>query len=246
MTEPTVCCVMLVNGREAMVKRAIASFRAQTYERKRLLIWNTGAVVEVGPLVQHDGDIYHCYPRREERGIGTLRNKANAMGEALWDLIAHFDSDDWSHPRRLEEQVALLQRRPDIDCVGYNRALFWDTTPGRVAGAWEFAHGNNSYVLGASMMYRTEAWRCRPFNESADVREDYDWWVHNSQQCLGMSSLRVPIGDALQMAPKCEPRIICSIHGENTSDAYALSKRKAPGWERAEEWDGFCIEAMKL
>ena len=47
VSRPTVCCVMLVNGREAMVKRAIASFRAQTYERKRLLI-------------VYSGDVYPC------------------------------------------------------------------------------------------------------------------------------------------------------------------------------------------
>ncbi len=43
---PTVACVMLVNGRPDMVKRAVASFRAQTYENSKLLIWDTG---ERGP-----------------------------------------------------------------------------------------------------------------------------------------------------------------------------------------------------
>ena len=30
-SQPTVCCIMLVSGREAMVNRAILSFEAQTY-----------------------------------------------------------------------------------------------------------------------------------------------------------------------------------------------------------------------
>ena len=112
MTDPVVACVMLVNGREAMVRRAITSFRAQTYQRKRLLIWNTGSYGPVSPDssgLDPSAQIHEpCIVGTTGRStIGKLRNEAARHLLSLSrsydgiqdpDLIAHWDSDDWSHP----------------------------------------------------------------------------------------------------------------------------------------------------
>jgi glycosyltransferase involved in cell wall biosynthesis len=138
MSAPTVCCVILVNGREAMVQRALAAFRAQTYPAKRLLIYDTSPVVDLWDTLGlvDDGDVeiidsaaIDHHGRRKT--IGHLRNRANhhAVSEGV-DIIAHLDSDDWSHPRRLQEQVALLEASGKM-CVGYRELLFWDTRPRR-------------------------------------------------------------------------------------------------------------------
>src|SRR5258708_3294771 len=103
MNLPAVAAVMLCHGRDEMAQRAIRSFTLQDCENKKhLLIWN------------NDGT----------KPIGTLRNEANAQVDA--DIICHFDSDDWSHPNRIAEQIAQLQSS-GAECVGYNEMLFWDT-----------------------------------------------------------------------------------------------------------------------
>lgn len=244
MDDPLVCCVVLVDGREAMVQRAIASFRAQTYERKRLLVWNTGSH---GPVLTDSDSLdpsaqmwEPCIVGPVERmRIGQLRNEAikyllslplSYEGIDAPDIIAHFDSDDWSHPRRLEEQVALLQSSGK-QCVGYRDILFWDT---RSEGkAWRFTHPNPEYVVGASMMYRREAWEACKFDES-EAHEDYHWWVRNHSECLGVSCF------------EAEPRMICQIHGSNTSGAYAPEKMRPPEWALAPAWDAYCRKVMAL
>ncbi len=50
MPEPLVCCVMLTRDRPEMVKRAVDSFRSQTYKRKKLLIYNQNTAVDYGHI----------------------------------------------------------------------------------------------------------------------------------------------------------------------------------------------------
>ena len=158
MAEPLVCCIMLTRDRPAMARRAVECFRAQTYERASMICLDTGAGDNVS--VQH----YHM-PMWADRSIGALRNEANAMvGSA--DIIAHWDDDDWSHPHRLAEQVALLQAS-GADVVGYRDMLFWDQRPGAFCGAWLYSNPlTRGYALGTSLMYWRKTWKRCPFDDS--------------------------------------------------------------------------------
>ena len=219
--DPVVCCVMLVNGRAAMTKRAIESFRAQTYEAKHLLLYDTTS--QMMPLdsagcthlcaYHEDGKLSHTEAAAVQRGtIGPLRNRANEL--AAWrvkghQLIAHFDSDDYSHPRRLEEQVALLQASGKM-CVGYRELLFWDTRPlTRIIAsmttevgpdvqlkdepmkdgeAWLYRSDYPNWAAGASLTYRRDLWEQQPFDNAP--HEDQRWWLTPlvSRNCLGVSA----------------------------------------------------------
>lgn len=258
--KPTVCCALLVNGREAMTCRAIASFRAQTYEAKRLLIWDTGEKPK--QLPKDESGVLHCYPTPGDWTIGALRNQANHAAFLMGtDLIAHWDSDDWSHPRRLEEQVALLEATGK-QCVGYRELLFWDTRPISVDDprcisafqaipgssvetqnneAWLYRNDDPRWAAGASFLYRRELWERQPFDDAP--HEDQRWWLTPlvSSQCVGTSALISPL-DADDT-----PRMICQIHGANT-EAYDREKMLAGAqvWRRAPEFDQLCAERMKL
>lgn len=218
MNAPTVCAVMLANGRDAMVARAVASFRAQTYPECHLLIWNTGTPDQFFEHALGSASITVAYS--PERGtIGALRNAANAIVSA--DIIAHWDSDDWSEPRRIEKQVALLQSS-GVDCVGYRDMLFWREPPGE---AWLYT----GHLLGSSMCYRRAAWQRIPFEDKSHG-EDYLWW--KQQRCAAVSSLA-----------DSDPRMICSIHPGNTSPDYAKIAQKSE-WQRAPQWDGTAARVM--
>jgi cellulose synthase/poly-beta-1,6-N-acetylglucosamine synthase-like glycosyltransferase len=239
-----------------MVRRAIACFRAQRYERKRLLIWDTG----YNPALELDqitSDLWYDRPWRNLGGtIGTLRNAANSLAlsdtfspdGSRVDLIAHFDSDDVSHPRRLEEQVALLEASGKM-CVGYRECLFWDTrvkhaslggtdVTSHVDEAWLYCQRDPRFAIGASMLYRRELWEQQPFPDVP--HEDYRWWLTPlvSNNCVGVSSI---LGDF-------DPRMVCQIHGGNT-ETYDRATMLAGGggmWSRAAASDTHCAEVMKL
>src|SRR5262245_23559826 len=157
-SEPLVCAVMLANGRQEMVNRAVASWKAQTYERKMLLIYDTTPE----PLQIAGGEcVFHYIGLPGEgqpgnRPIGALRNEANAKAQELGaDIIVHWDSDDWSAPERIEQQVEELQNSEAL-LVGYTQMLFWKEPvlgappyPGHDE-AWLYTSRHPQIVLGTS------------------------------------------------------------------------------------------------
>ena len=248
MSNPTVCCVMLVNGRPKMVKRAIAAFRAQTYAEKRLLIWDSSPAL----TVDHEdwpGGIRHMpAPLPIAATIGALRNEANRYALADFDTatgvkvdaIAHWDSDDWSHPRRLEEQVALLEASGK-QCVGYRELLFWDTRAEcTTAGeAWIYRNQDPRWAAGASFLYRRELWEQQPFENAP--HEDQRWWLTPlvTRNCIGMYGATTSDG---------EPRMICQMHAGGTEQISRKVMADGGGgvWRRAPEWDQHCAQRMAL
>jgi len=248
--EPLVTCVMLVDGRTEMVKRAIASYVDQTYARKRLLIYDTGetalANVLPGVATGSAGVQYWRGPSGERRSIGALRNIAN--GHAATDVFAHWDSDDWSAPDRLAVQVAALVVS-GCDVVGFHDVLFWSTErsaqdvdvrhegahlsyrEARCFGqAWTYTALHPDGVIGASLLYRRQVWERRTFPDR-NAGED-TLWLMRQRNVYPLPSIVRPA-----------PRMVCEIHGANTASKIDAGKRE---WRRAPEHDRYCNEVMKL
>ncbi len=242
MITPTVACVLLANGRPEMVKRAVKSFRAQTYENRI--------------LIQYDNDGGNT--------IGALRNAANSKTGA--DIICHWDSDDWSHPNRIAEQVALLQSS-GAECVGYNEMLFWqlckqchgfddycadvdlcETCKGNGGEAWLWRENIKNYAVGTSMCYWRETWERAQFPDYSAGCDDL-YWAHGDKK-KGIAAVKIAsvpssicyIAEPYP-TPQWEPRMVASIHGGNTC---AKIDAKTNAWRRVPEWDAYCREVMCL
>lgn len=253
--KPTVCAVMLVNGRPEMVARAIRCFLAQTYERKRLLIWDSTPDLICCDQTEHDG-VFHIPaaglefpydPGCRVLTIGELRNAANDFWTE-YPIIAHWDSDDWSHPRRLEEQVELLERSGK-ECVGYNEMLFWQTpvilheTGGRRSGdfemavkrgeAWLYRLPLPGYALGTSLLYWRKAWERNPFEDKSNG-EDTAFLKKvscASSSACAQASIEIDFGPTRRTL---EPRMIATVHGGNTATVIDPAHSE---WKRVSEWD---------
>lgn len=243
----TVCCVMLVNGREEMVLRAIASFRAQTYQEKILVIWDNGQPDLDEADLGGDSRIYYIGADRQvitPRTIGALRNEALKWATfPSAEIICHFDSDDWSHPNRIAEQVALLEASGK-EAVGYRDMLFWSTAHTKQqpfeydeGEAWLYTNRNPQYCLGTSLCYWREVWQRNPFPDTS-AGEDTLWLRGVKSQ----GDRSFPALDG-RVAAECMPRMIASIHRGNT---YARIEPRAEEWKRVPEWDEHCREIMQL
>ncbi len=263
---PTVACVMLASGRPEMVKRAVKSFRAQTYERKRLLIVETsGEFIEsLSMLDRASGGqaLYACASNLKGASIGKLRNAANTSAREIAEVICHWDSDDWSHPNRIAEQVALLQRS-GAECVGYDEMLFWRLAPCgrwdcegsgccRGCEAWLYRAAGcmhiKNYAIGTSMMYWRETWEKFPFPDYSAGCDDLRWAQGDSK--TGTRAVKIVSFSSIEPIDKYSgrvPRMIAGIHGDNTCAAIdSTSQGGKEVWKRVPEWDAYCREAMKL
>jgi glycosyltransferase involved in cell wall biosynthesis len=125
---------MLTADRPALARHAVECFRRQTYAAKRLFVLDTGADPCMSPELQRElttGIYVEHYPPDcmiPLKTIGELRNWANSYAHEdclAGDIIVHFDDDDYSHPNRIAEQVAMLESS-GADAVGYNEMLFYD------------------------------------------------------------------------------------------------------------------------
>lgn len=263
MTEPMVCAVMVTRNRPFLAARAISNFLAQTYKRSRLLVWDTSPQ---GPLLSMEGERVWIptvdWTHFTGRTIGYARNRANhyacnhyTVKGTEAEILLHWDDDDFSHPKRIEEQVALLTSLgPAVECVGYREVLFWDTRPearlkvnplasaayeagewqrlSTTAGeAWRFTHKHPAYVVGASMAYWAATWRLKPFRDMP--AEDGDWWGRYSSICAAVSALDHP-----------NPRMICQIHGNNTERYDRKVMQRADEFQRAPYFDQYCRQVF--
>jgi hypothetical protein len=225
-----------------------------------LVIWNNGQ-----PLEWEDGippQVFDPQPDRQvitPRTIGELRNEA-----ARWaldgptphpDIFVHFDDDDHSHSSRVAEQIALLQASGK-QCVGYRNVLFWreharTSHPCGSGEAWLYSNNDPRKSIGSSLCYWRETWEKRPF--SAQPRpgkmEGEDVAFLRDRDTVGVSSIDAmqTVGGVIMrtVVDPGAPRMICSIHGGNSSDQYTNLERSS-NWKRVSEWDALCRKTMQL
>lgn len=262
MSQSTVCAILLTADRPELARKAVAAFRAQTYPAKRLLILDSGTD-DFSESDDPDGDVFwtttmsHGGDRLHRKTIGELRNEAAAFWTEF-PILIHWDDDDWSHPNRIAEQVALLQSS-GADVVGYNEMLFWRESragksipdprtphfprptmePGE---AWLYTNPNPGYALGTSLCYWRKTWERKPF-EATSRGEDLQFIT--GLKCVGESSVRHYPDKSPVTAHDYAPRMIARIHGGNTSTAYDPKKMVGPEWRRVPEWDAYARSVME-
>ena len=148
--QPLVVCVCLTRNRPQWLRQAVGSFYGQSYPRKRMLIWNTGAA----PL----GEDTYALEERFFPGafgtIGKLRNLAN--WESWGELICHWDDDDYSAPNRIAHQVARLEGTGKA-VTGFGSMRFTD------GERWWNVTLPAGHVFGSSLCYRRDYWERHPF-----------------------------------------------------------------------------------
>lgn len=244
MSNPTVCCVCLTRDRPEMTARAVRCFREQAYDpvMRRLLIVDGGNPSWYDPASDAENEVQvYCdstglFPGNYKGGtIGSLRNYANSM--AGTDIIAHWDSDDLSSPQRLTEQVVLLESS-GADAVGFNQALFWDTTTLYGPQAWLYTSPKADVALGGTLCYWRRTWEAKRFQD-----------VKHGEDTLWQTGMRVAAVSGIAWDHPVEglnvpaPRFIAHIHGSNTSSVITPTVRD---WRRVPAWDDHCRKVMQL
>jgi glycosyltransferase involved in cell wall biosynthesis len=122
------------NTSPEFLEEAIRSVFAQTYENWELLLIDDGSAGPSADLARsyaanHPERVYYFdHAGHENKGHPASRNLGirNSKGK----YIAFLDADDICMPRKLEEQEAILESRPEVGMV-YSNTLYWFSWTGR-------------------------------------------------------------------------------------------------------------------
>jgi glycosyltransferase involved in cell wall biosynthesis len=93
---------------------AIESVLAQTHESFELIVLDDGSVDGSGDVARQFVPRVR-YQRQPNAGMGGARNSAIALAQG--EYLSFLDADDRFRPRKLELQLALLEKDPSLDMV---------------------------------------------------------------------------------------------------------------------------------
>jgi glycosyltransferase involved in cell wall biosynthesis len=115
---PPVSVVMPVYNSEPYVAGAVRSILDQTFRDYEFIILDDGSTDGSLAVIQE-------IARRDSRirvisrpNSGQTRAMNELVREARGELIVRMDSDDYSFPDRIEQQLAFLRANPDVVAVG--------------------------------------------------------------------------------------------------------------------------------
>lgn len=172
------------------LERALKSIRAQTYTSWECLLVNNNSTDE-GVVIAESfcvKDRRFTLLHETRQGVVYAFNKG--ASEAKGRYLARMDADDWSHPRRMEKQVAWLEAHPETGAVatqveyvahhdqtdGFARFVAWNNCLLSYNQLWL-----NRFVelplVNPSAMWRKDLAEKYGGYRDGDFPEDYEMWL---------------------------------------------------------------------
>lgn len=102
--------------------------------------------------------------------------------------LARMDADDIMHPERIEKQLEILQKNPDIDVLGTNAYSIDDEN--NIQGVrMDMNNGNYKLKVCSSFIHpsiigRTKWFKENPYDEKAIRVEDYELWQRTKDKSV--------------------------------------------------------------
>lgn len=125
MSNPLVSIIIPVYNKEKWIVQTLQSVASQTYDNWECLIVDDGSTDNSLSLIHSFVDVTKGNWKiiaQTNSGQSPARNAG--IGLASGELIAFLDADDLWMPEKLQVQVNLLSRRPEVDALFTAYAIF--------------------------------------------------------------------------------------------------------------------------
>lgn len=149
---PLVSVLMAACNAESTIDTALQSLLAQTYRNLEIIVVDDGSDDQTAAVVAAvAGQDARVRLLRPPHPGGPYVARNHALNQASGKFITVHDADDWSHPQKIERQVALMEKRPELMGCFSNWVR---ATPALVFGGWAsppswlgWVHRNTSSLL---------------------------------------------------------------------------------------------------
>jgi len=177
--------VLPVYNGEAYLQEAISSVLGQSFSDLELIIINDGALDRSAEIIRSIDDA-RVTVITHEKNKGLVQALNSGLDAACGKFIARMDQDDVCHPRRLEKQVAFLEKRSEIGICGtWARVIgspFWS----RLTNPLEHEEIRAGLLFGSPLIHPSAMFRGdligsgMRYADGMDYAEDYDFWSRAS------------------------------------------------------------------
>lgn len=110
----TVSIILTTYHRNDSLRRAINAIRAQTYENIELIVVDDSGVRHAEQVVEEYDDIIYA-PHQQNKG--HIEAWHTGFRKAEGQYVQLHDDDDWLEPKKIAEQVNLLETKSDVGVV---------------------------------------------------------------------------------------------------------------------------------
>ncbi len=185
--KPLVSAVIPTYNYARFIGRAVASALDQTYAPIEYIVVDDGSEDDTQSKLAPFGDRIRVI-RQAHKGVSSARNAALAV--ARGEFIAFLDGDDCWHPTKIERQLELLSRQPNVGFLGCGlEHVYPDGTIERIAGRTNSCNRQQTLRLIASrrfwpggsgsgvLLRRSVLDAVGGFDENLVAAEDWDMWL---------------------------------------------------------------------
>ena len=175
---------------EKYLEDAICSVLAQTHEYWELILVDDGSTddsLSIANKYAKNDDRIRVISDGENRKLPFRLNQI--IKESKYNFIARMDADDLMSNNRLEAQLEVLQKNPNIDFVttGYLSI----GTRGELTGVMTIKNyqmnaamilGGKTNLIHASLLARKNWYLRNLYNENSILAEDYHLWLEAAKK----------------------------------------------------------------
>lgn len=168
-------------NRYAFLKRALGSVLSQTYLPQEIIIVDDGSTDNTSDIQKDFPNIIYMYQKNS--GVSAARNLG--IKNAKYEWIAFLDSDDTWDERKLEAQMELHQKNPNLRMSYTDEKWIRNDVEVKIPKKFK-KHGGTIFdaclshciiAPSASLLHRSLFERVGLFDENLEVCEDYDLWL---------------------------------------------------------------------
>lgn len=171
---PKVSVLMPVHNALPHLDAAVESILGQTFGDFTFIILDDastdGSTERLREWAERDSRIRLI---KEPLNLGPALSSERIAREATTPIVARSDADDISYPTRLADQLAVLERHPDVGVVGgLSDIIDADGRIIRYAETWRLLHPRGVPPFGnGPMMYRRHV-----FDQAGGYRSECEFW----------------------------------------------------------------------
>ncbi len=203
---PLISVAIPAYNRAQYLQECLQSIAAQTYRPLEIVVVNDGSTDGTGEVAQKwwktltdsTGLSFVYLELPHNTGYASAQSIAYRITTGAY--IANQDSDDISHPQRLEKQLAFLLANPDYSFVGTNFAVFSEdisktrrsymTRYGYERIAASYQNGGHVICFGTLLFKRSVFERIGGLTSFLRGAEDYEWIARALNQGFYVDNLK--------------------------------------------------------